>query len=436
MKNVTLAIIGRPNVGKSTIFNRLAGERISIVENIPGVTRDRVYAQGDWLGRTLNLIDTGGIEFSSEDFGEQIRIQASLAMEQADVIIMMTDVRDGVTEMDERIAHLLHKMEKPILLAVNKVDNPEQRSDIYDFYRLGLGDPYPISGAHGIGLGDLLEKVYELTPLEIAQEEAEEVISFAFIGRPNVGKSSLVNAILGEKRVIVSNVPGTTRDAVDTYFTREGQQFRVIDTAGMRKRGKVQETTEKYSVLRAIGAIERADVVLMVLNAEEGIQDQDKNIAGYAHEAGKAMLIVVNKWDTIVKDNHTMKKFEDDIRKQFQFLSYAPILFVSAETGQRLNQLTDEIEKVYHNTRQRIQSSVLNQVLNEAIRINPAPTDKGRKLRVYYLTQVSVAPPTFVVMVNDKALMHFTYERFLINQIRRAFNFEGTPIRLIVRERS
>lgn len=435
MSNLTIAVVGRPNVGKSTIFNRVLGERVSIVEDIPGVTRDRIYGQGEWLGRKVSMIDTGGIEFTDTPFMEQIRLQAEIAMEEADVIIMMTDVRDGVVDGDEAIATILHHTDKPIVLAVNKVDNPEQRAEIYDFYRLGLGDPYPLSGSHGLGLGDLLDRVMQLSPVEAETNIDDDTISFAMIGRPNVGKSSLVNAILGEKRVIVSDIAGTTRDAVDTTFEDKEQEFRIIDTAGMRKRGKVYETTEKYSVMRAMRAIERADVALVVLNAEEGIRDQDKTIAGYAHEAGRGIIIVVNKWDTLKKDNHTMKKFEEDIRDSFKFIDYAPIVYVSAETKQRLDQLPDLIKQVADNHKRRVSSSLLNEVLTQAIAINPAPSDKGRKLRVYYMTQVAVKPPTFVVFVNALELMHFSYERFLTNQIRKSFDFDGTPIKLITRER-
>ncbi|RPA61266.1 ribosome biogenesis GTPase Der [Aerococcus agrisoli] len=435
MSNLTIAIVGRPNVGKSTIFNRVVGDRISIVQDEPGVTRDRIYAQGEWLGKQLNVIDTGGIEFNDQDFMTQIRLQAEIAMEEADVIIMMTNVRDGVTKTDSQIASMLRKTDKPVVLAVNKVDNPEQRAEIYDFYSLGLGDPFPISGSHGLGIGDILEEVFKLAPDDISNEEDDDTISFALIGRPNVGKSSMVNAILGENRVIVSNVAGTTRDAIDTSFEEDGQVFKIIDTAGIRKRGKVYEATEKYSVMRAMRAIERAQVCLVVLNAEEGIRDQDKTIAGYAHEAGRGIIIVVNKWDTLEKDNHTMKKFTDDIRREFQFIEYAPILFVSAETKQRLTQLPEIIAHVHGNFNRRIQSSLLNEVLVEAIRVNPAPSDKGRKLRIYYLTQVKTAPPTFVAFVNDEELMHFSYERFLSNQIRKSFDFLGTPIQIITRNR-
>lgn len=435
MSNLTIAIVGRPNVGKSTIFNRVVGDRISIVQDEPGVTRDRIYAQGEWLGKQLNVIDTGGIEFNDQDFMTQIRLQAEIAMEEADVIIMMTNVREGVTKTDSQIASMLRKTDKPVVLAVNKVDNPEQRGEIYDFYSLGLGDPYPISGSHGLGIGDILEEVFHLAPDDIENDDDDNTISFALIGRPNVGKSSLVNAILGENRVIVSNVAGTTRDAIDTSFEDDGQVYKIIDTAGIRKRGKVYEATEKYSVMRAMRAIERAQVCLVVLNAEEGIRDQDKTIAGYAHEAGRGIIIVVNKWDTLEKDNHTMKKFTDDIRRDFQFIDYAPIIFVSAETKQRLVQLPEMIAHVHGNFNRRVQSSLLNEVLVDAIRINPAPSDKGRKLRIYYLTQVKSAPPTFVAFVNDEELMHFSYERFLSNQIRKSFDFLGTPIQIITRNR-
>lgn len=434
MSNPTIAIVGRPNVGKSTIFNRLAGERISIVEDIPGVTRDRIYATGEWLGNEFSLIDTGGIEISDAPFTEQIKEQAEIAIDEADVIIMVVSVKEGVTDADELVAKILHRSKKPVLLAVNKADNPELRNEVYEFYSLGLGDPYPISGAHGVGLGDLLdEAVKYFKPEEEVEEEG--VIKFSFIGRPNVGKSSLTNALLGEERVIVSNVAGTTRDAIDTTFVAEDQKFLMIDTAGIRKRGKIYESTEKYSVLRAQRAIERSDVVLMVLNAEEGIIEQDKKVAGLAHEAGKGVIILVNKWDAIEKDTHSMKKFEEDIRNQFLYLDYAPILFVSAKTHQRLNQLPELIQMVYDHQNIRISSSVLNEVITDAVAINPTPTDKGKRLKIFYATQVAVAPPTFVVFVNEEELMHFSYKRFLENQIRQAFDFTGTPIHIIARRR-
>ena len=434
MPNPTIAIVGRPNVGKSTIFNRIAGERISIVEDTPGITRDRIYATGEWLGKEFSLIDTGGIEMSDEPFMDQIKHQAEIAIDEADVIIMITSVREGITDADELVAKILYRSNKPVVLAVNKVDNPENRNDIYEFYSLGLGDPYPISGSHGLGLGDLLDKAIASFPEGEAEEE-EGVIKFSFIGRPNVGKSSLTNALLGENRVIVSDIAGTTRDAIDTRFEALDQKFLMIDTAGIRKRGKVYESTEKYSVMRAMRAIERSDVVLMVINAEEGIIEQDKKVAGYAHEAGKGVIIIVNKWDTLEKDNHTMKDFEEKIRNQFLYLDYAPILFVSAKTHQRLNQIPALIEEVAMNQNLRISSSVLNEIIMDAVAINPTPTDKGKRLKIFYATQVAVKPPTFVVFVNEEELMHFSYLRFLENQIRKAFTFEGTPIRIIARRR-
>lgn len=435
MANPVVAIVGRPNVGKSTVFNRIAGERISIVEDTPGVTRDRIYAKSEWLGQPFNLIDTGGIDMGDEPFLAQITEQAQIAIDEADVIVFVTSVKEGVTDADEKVAKILYRTDKPVILAVNKVDNPELRSEIYDFYSLGFGDPMPLSGTHGIGTGDLLDKVCQAFPKDGAKEQ-DDSIKFSFIGRPNVGKSSLVNAILGENRVIVSNVEGTTRDAIDTKFVAEdGTEFTMIDTAGIRKKGKVYENTEKYSVLRAMRAIDRSDVVCVVLNAEEGIREQDKHVAGYAHEAGRGIIIVVNKWDTLKKDNHTMKEFEKTIRQEFQYLSYAPIVFVSAKTHQRLEQLPKLIERVNHNHERRISSAILNDVIMDAIAHNPTPTDNGRRLRVYYATQVATKPPTFVVFVNDPELMHFSYERFLENQIRAAFDFEGTPIHVIERRR-
>lgn len=435
MEKATIAIVGRPNVGKSTLFNRIAGERISIVEDVSGVTRDRIYATGEWLGHEFSLIDTGGIDLGDEPFMSQIRQQAEIAIDEADVILFVTSGKEGVTDADEAVARILYRSDKPVILVVNKVDNPEMRNDIYDFYSLGLGDPYPVSGAHGTGLGDVLDEATKHFPDQHGEEE-EGVIRFSLIGRPNVGKSSLTNALLGEERVIVSNVAGTTRDAIDTHFTANGQKFNMIDTAGMRKRGKVYENTEKYSVMRAMRAIDRSDVVLMVLNAEEGIREYDKRIAGFAHEAGKGVIIVVNKWDALEKDNHTMHEWEEDIRSNFQYLSYAPIVFVSAKTKQRLGQLPELIERVSMNQNLRVPSALLNDVIMDAIAINPTPTDKGRRLKIFYCTQVAVKPPTFIVFVNDEDLMHFSYARFLENQIRNAFDFEGTPIRVIARRRT
>lgn len=435
MANPVVAIVGRPNVGKSTIFNRLAGERISIVEDTPGVTRDRIYARTEWLGHPFNLIDTGGIDIGDEPFLTQITEQAEIAIEEADVIIFVVSVKEGVTDADEKVARILYRTDKPVVLAVNKVDNPELRADIYDFYSLGFGEPIPVAGTHGIGTGDLLDKIIKEFPKDATNEE-DDSIKFSFIGRPNVGKSSLVNAILGENRVIVSNIEGTTRDAIDTRFeTEDGTKYTMIDTAGIRKKGKVYENTEKYSVLRAMRAIDRSDVVCVVLNAEEGIREQDKHVAGYAHEAGRAIVIVVNKWDTLKKDNKTMSDFENLIRQEFQYLSYAPIVFVSAKTKQRLDKLPELIKRVNDNHGQRISSAVLNDVVMDAIAHNPTPTDNGKRLRIYYATQVAIKPPTFVIFVNDPELMHFSYERFLENQIREAFDFEGTPIHIIERRR-
>ncbi|CAM4357184.1 MULTISPECIES: ribosome biogenesis GTPase Der [Weissella] len=430
-----VAVVGRPNVGKSTIFNRIAGDRISIVEDTPGVTRDRIYTRAEWLTHEFRLIDTGGIDMGDEPFMSQIVQQAEIAIDEADVIIFMVSAREGLTEADERVAKILYRSKKPVVLAVNKVDNIELRSEIYEFYALGFGDPYPISGAHGTGLGDLLDKVVDNFPDVEAQEE-DDAVRFSFIGRPNVGKSSLVNAMLGEERVIVSDISGTTRDAIDTRFTSaEGDEFVMVDTAGIRKRGKVYESTEKYSVMRAMRAIDDSNVVLMVLNAEEGIRDQDKHVAGYAHEAGRAVIIVVNKWDTLEKDNHTMADFENQIRQEFQYLSYAPIVFVSALTKQRLNKLPELIKQVNENHQKRIQSATLNDVIMDALALNPTSTVNGKRLRVYYATQVAIQPPTFVVFVNEPELMHFSYERFLENQIRKSFDFTGTPIHLIKRAR-
>lgn len=436
MANPVVAIVGRPNVGKSTLFNRIAGERIAIVEDTPGVTRDRLYAHGEWLGKNFSMIDTGGIEMSDQPLLTQIRQQAEIAIEEADVIIMVVNVENGVTDADEQVAQILYRSNKPVVLAVNKVDNPERRLDVYDFYQLGLGEPYPVSSVHGVGLGDMLDAVIENFAEKDAEEE-DDRIRFSFIGRPNVGKSSLVNAILGENRVIVSDMAGTTRDAINTQFTaKDGREFTMVDTAGIKKKGKLYENTERYALMRSMRAIDDSDVVLVVLNAEEGIRELDKHIAGYAHEAGRAVIIVVNKWDTIPdRDQRTMTDFTNLIRHEFQYLSYAPIVFVSAKTKQRLSRLPEMIEEAYDHQHRRIQSAVLNDVLMDALAANPTPSSNGRRLRVYYATQVAVAPPTFVIFVNDPDLMHFSYARYLENRIRAAFEFTGTPIRLIKRRR-
>ncbi len=435
MAKPVVAIVGRPNVGKSTIFNRIVGSRISIVEDIPGVTRDRIYSSGEWLTHEFNIIDTGGIDIGDEPFLEQIRQQAEIAIDEADVIIFLTNGREGVTSADEEVAKILYKAKKPVVLGVNKIDNPEMKDQIYDFYALGFGEPFPISGSHGLGLGDLLDEAAKHFPKSGQKDYEDDVIKFSLIGRPNVGKSSLVNAILGEDRVIVSNIAGTTRDAIDSELKFNGDKYVIIDTAGMRKKGKVYETTEKYSVLRALRAIERSDVVLVVIDGEEGIIEQDKRIAGYAHEAGRAVVIVVNKWDAVEKDEKTMKEFEQKIREHFLFLDYAPIVFLSAKTKKRIHTLIPMINKASENHALRVETSVLNDVIMDAVAMNPTPTDKGKRLRIYYATQVAVKPPAFVVFVNDPELLHFSYERFLENRIRDAFGFEGTPIKIFARER-
>ncbi|MGM9906151.1 ribosome biogenesis GTPase Der [Lactobacillus sp.] len=429
-----VAIVGQPNVGKSTLFNRIINERVAIVEDRPGVTRDRNYARASWMGHQFSIIDTGGITWEDSTIDEEIRAQAEIAIEEADVIVMLADASQGVTSLDERIAHLLYRADKPVLLAVNKADNPEQRTDIYDFYSLGLGDPIPVSGAHGTGIGDLLDEVVKNFPAD-AEKTEEGVISFSVIGRPNVGKSSIVNRLLGEERVIVANEEGTTRDAIDTPFVKDGTKFRVVDTAGIRRRGKVYEKTEKYSVMRAMSAMERSDVAILVLDASTGIREQDKHVAGYAHEAGLGMIIAVNKWDLPKKDSSSGKDFEAVIREEFSYLDYAPIVFVSAKTGKNIDQLPKMVKEVYENKNQRIQSSVLNDLLLEASRLVPAPMVKGKRLRVYYMTQVKTNPPTFVVFCNDPELMHFSYQRFLINQLRENFDFTGTPIKILPRKR-
>jgi len=431
-----LAIVGRPNVGKSTIFNRMIGERLAIVEDTPGVTRDRLYGEAEWLGRRFNVIDTGGIDLGDEPLLVQIREQAHLAMEEADVILFVVDGKDGLTNADQDVANILYRTDKPVVLGVNKMDNVKRRENLYEFYSLGFGDPIAISGAHGTGLGDLLDEIVRRFPEKSDDSYDDSVIRFSLIGRPNVGKSSLVNTILGRERVIVSDIPGTTRDAVDTVFERDGKTYVIIDTAGMRKRGKIYENTEKYSVLRAQRAIERSDVVLVVLNGEEGIREQDKKIAGYAHEAGRAVVIVVNKWDAVEKDEKTMDAFRRNIREQFRFLSYAPIVFVSAKTKQKLHRLLPVIDQVAENHSLRVKTSALNDCISDAIAMTPPPSDNGKRLKIFYATQVGVKPPTFVFFVNDPELVHFTYERFLENKLRETFGFIGTPIKLVMKKRN
>lgn len=425
-------------MGKSTLFNRLAGERISIVEDKPGITRDRIYSSSEWLEHKFRIIDTGGIEVGEEDeILYRIREQAELAMDEANVIIFLVDGQDGVTPQDQAVAQLLYRTRKPVVLCVNKLDNPKMMlQNTYDFYELGFGEPFGISSVHGTGLGDLLDEVAKHFPEDYDATYPEDTIKVSLIGRPNVGKSSLVNALLGEERVMVSEVAGTTRDAVDTQFSREGQDFVLIDTAGMRKRGKVYETTEKYSVMRAMSAIERSDVCLLVISADEGIIEQDKRIVGYALEAGRAVVFLVNKWDLLEKDDKTSIRFEQQIRKEFPFMPWAPILFVSAVTKQRVHKILESVQLVAENHSIRIPTSTVNTIIEDAVTMNQPPTDKGRRLRVYYATQVAVRPPSFAVFVNDPEIMHFSYERYLENKLRAAFGFEGTPIRMFTRKRA
>ena len=436
MSKPTVAIVGRPNVGKSTFFNYIVGKRISIVQDEPGVTRDRVYADATWKGKTFTLIDTGGIEPESEDIiVSQMRDQANIAIDIADVIIFLTDIKQGVTAADKEISLMLKKSKKPVVLVCNKADNYGKTSDdIYEFYNLGLGDPHPVSSVNAIGIGDVLDAIYEEFP-EIEKENEEETIKVAIIGKPNVGKSSLVNQILGENRVIVSDIAGTTRDAIDSNFENEFGKYVFIDTAGIRRKSKVDEQIEKYSVMRSLLAVERADVCLLMIDANEGVTEQDKKIAGEAHEAGKASIIVINKWDAYEKDEHSMEKYKKQVYSELAYLSYAPIIFISAKTGQRVNKLFELINQVANQNALRVSTAVLNQVLNEAIAIVQPPTDKGKRLKIYYMTQASTKPPTFVVFVNDKKLFHFSYERYLVNQIRKEFTLTGTPIRIMVREK-
>ena len=438
MAKPLVAIIGKPNVGKSTFFNYIIGNRISIVEDTPGVTRDRVYADANWRGRDFTLIDTGGIEPESEDvILSQMRKQADIAIELADVILFLTDIKQGVTAADKDIALMLKKSNKPVVLVCNKADNFGKTSDdIYEFYNLGLGDPYPVSAANALGIGDVLDAIYEFFPKEKDDGEDSEIIKVAVIGKPNVGKSSLINKILGEERVIVSNIAGTTRDAIDSYFENEFGKYVFIDTAGLRRKSKIKENIEKYSIMRTMLAIDRADVCLMMIDATEGVTDQDAKIAGEAHEAGKGIILVINKWDEIEKENNTFEKFKKDVYNKLAYLTYAPILFISAKTGQRVNKLYELINQVANQNAMRVSTSVLNQVLNEAIAIVQPPTDKGKRLKIYYMTQATTKPPTFIIFVNNKQLFHFSYERYLVNQIRKEFGMQGTPIRIIVREKT
>lgn len=434
MSQDVIAIVGRPNVGKSTVFNRIAGERLSIVEDTPGVTRDRLYARCSWLTKEFRLIDTGGIQIANQPYQEEIKAQVEIAIEEADVILFVVSGKTGLTDDDKYIASMLQRSKKPVVLAVNKVDDESRLANIYEFYALGVGDPIAVSGVHGIGIGDVLDTCVSLFK-EKDNKPKDEGTRIAVIGEPNVGKSSLVNAILNENRSIVSNVQGTTRDAIDTPFKYEGKQYVIVDTAGIRKRGKVYESIEKYSVLRALSAIERADVVLFLIDAETGIREQDKHVAGYAEEAGKPVIIVVNKWDTVEKDDKTMNTFIEKVRNEFAYLSYAPILFVSAKTRQRVMSILPVVDQVYENSNRRIATNVLNEVIADSQLVTPAPARNGKRFRIYYATQVGTQPPTFMLSCNDPNLLHFTYRRFIENQLRQSFDFEGTPIHLVVRKK-
>lgn len=434
MKTGTIAIVGRPNVGKSTLFNRIAGERLSIVEDIPGVTRDRIYSSADWTGNHFQIIDTGGIQLEDQPFQEEIRAQVQIAIEEADVILMVCNGKSGMSDDDRYIAGLLQRSKKPIVLAVNQIDDTTRMMNIYEFYNLGIGDPIAVSGVHGIGVGDVLERCVELLPEE-NKNTRKEGIHIAVIGEPNVGKSSIVNAILREDRSIVSNIQGTTRDAIDTPFRFNEKPYVIVDTAGIRKRGRVYESVEKYSVLRAMSAIEKCDVALFLIDGEKGIREQDKHVAGYAYEAGKPMIIVVNKWDAVEKDEHTMVEFEEKVRNEFAYLSYAPILFVSAKTRQRVDTIIPEVDRVFENSTRRVSTTILNEVIADSQITTPAPARNGKRFRIYYATQVAIQPPTFVLSCNEPKLMHFTYQRFIENTLRRAFDFEGTPIHIIARKK-
>ena len=433
-----VAIVGRPNVGKSTLFNKISGKRISIVEDTPGITRDRIYADAEWTGHEFTLIDTGGIEPAASDIIlSQMRSQAALAVDMADVILFMVNTKDGVTASDSEVAAMLRKCGKPVLLVCNKVDTPgTPPPELYEFYNLGIGEPYAVSSIHGLGVGDLLDEVISYFPEDIQEDPDEDIIKVAVIGKPNAGKSSLVNRILGEDRVIVSDIAGTTRDAIDSMHIHDGKKYLLIDTAGMRKRGKIDENVERYSVIRALGAVERADVCLIMIDAAEGVTEQDTKIAGYAHDQGKASIIVVNKWDIIDKETNTMKNFAMRIKEGFNFMMYAPSVFISAKTGQRVNDLFDMIDAAAAENAKRISTGLLNDVINDAIAMVQPPSDKGKRLKIYYATQASVKPPTFVLFVNNAELAHYSYIRYLENQLRAKFGFTGTPIKFIIREKT
>ena len=437
MSKPVVAIVGRPNVGKSTLFNALAGEMISIVKDTPGVTRDRIYADVSWLDKEFTLVDTGGIEPESKDIIlSQMREQAQIAIDTADVIIFLTDVRQGLIDADSKVADMLRRSAKPVVLVVNKVDNFEKfMPDVYEFYNLGIGDPMPVSSASRLGIGDMLDEVVKYFPEGMKEEEDDDRPRVAIVGKPNVGKSSIVNKLLGEQRVIVSDIAGTTRDAIDTEVKYNGKEYVFIDTAGLRRKNKIKEELERYSIIRAVSAVERADVVLMVIDAVEGVTEQDAKIAGIAHERGKGIIIAVNKWDAIEKNDKTMKEYENEVRRVLSFMPYAEIMYVSAVTGQRLVKLYDMIDMVIENQSMRVATGVLNEIMMEAVAMQQPPSDKGKRLKLYYITQVAVKPPTFVIFVNDKELMHFSYTRYLENRIRDAFGFRGTSLKFFIRER-
>ena len=437
MGKAILAIVGRPNVGKSTLFNTLAGEKISIVEDHPGVTRDRIYADVTWLNHSFSMIDTGGIEMDSKDkMLKHMREQADIAIDTADVILFLVDVRQGLVDADFKVADMLRKSGKPVILVVNKVDNFEKyMPDVYEFYNLGIGDPHPISAASKLGIGDMLDAVLELFDLEKIEEEEDDRPKIAIFGKPNAGKSSLINNLLGENRVIVSDVAGTTRDAIDTEIVYNGTEYVFIDTAGLRRKSKIKENIERYSIIRTVAAIERSDVVILMIDATEGVSEQDAKIAGIAHDRGRGLIIAVNKWDAIEKDNHTVKEYTKKVRDILSFVPYAEIIFISALTGQRTKKIFDMLETVIENHAMRIQTGVLNEILMEAVALQQPPSDKGKRLKLFYMTQVSTKPPTFVLFVNKKELMHFSYQRYIENRIRDTFGFMGTPIRIFIRER-
>ena len=438
MSKPIVAIVGRPNVGKSTLFNALAGSRISIIQDTPGVTRDRIYADVEWLDRSFTMIDTGGIEPDTNDIIlSQMREQAQIAIDTADVILFMTDLKQGLVDADAKVADMLRRSHKPVLLVVNKVDSfARDEAAVYEFYNLGIGDPYPVSAANRTGIGDLLDEVLKRLPAKNASEEEDTRPKVAIVGKPNVGKSSIINRLLGEDRLIVSDIAGTTRDAVDTVVKYDGREYVFIDTAGIRRKNRIKEDLEHYMIVRAVGAVERADVVVVVIDATEGVTEQDAKIAGIAHERSKGIIIAVNKWDAVEKDTHTVKKFSDKIRQTLSFMAYADILFISAKSGQRLTKLYSMVDEVIESANRRVGTGVLNEILSEAVALQQPPMDKGKRLKCYYMTQVGVAPPTFVLFVNDKKLMHFSYERYIENQIRTAFGFKGTAIRIITRERA